>query len=162
MDDNVMKRMVGIGQFITSNQQTDILITYALASCIGITMYSPSKKVLGMAHIALPFSSINNGGNKDQPAYYADKAIPLLLTGMATDYGCTKNELIIHLYGGAQSIRTTDCFQIGSRNLDAVKAILSSNFLPFDASETEGTISRTIEMDVATGKAKIISHPMIV
>lgn len=157
-----MNRIVGIGQYMISNQQTDIVKTYALASCIGITMYSPSKKVLGMAHIALPFSSINDGGNQDQPAYFADKAIPLLLTGMVTDYGCTKNELTVNLYGGAQSIRTTDCFQIGSRNLAAVKAILSANHLTFDASETEGTMSRTVETDVLTGKAIIISQPLII
>lgn len=157
-----MNRIVGIGQFIISNQQTDVLKTYALASCIGITMYSPSNKVLGMAHIALPFSSIHDRGNQDQPAYFADKAIPLLLMGMETDYGCTRSEWIINLYGGAQSIRTTDFFQIGSRNLDAVKSILIANQLSFDASETEGTRSRTIEMDVLTGKARIIPHPLII
>lgn len=157
-----MCRIVGIGQYRISNQQKDVLKTYALASCIGITMYSPFNKVLGMAHIALPFSSINERGNQDQPAYFADKAIPLLLTGMVTDYGCTKDELIVNLYGGAQSIRTTDFFQIGLRNLDAVKAILFANHLSYNASETEGTMSRTIEMDVLTGKAIMISQQLII
>jgi chemotaxis protein CheD len=155
-----MYRIVGIGEFIISNDSADILKTFALASCIGLTMYSPSRKVLGMAHIALPYSLNNCGDNAYQPAYFADLAVPLLLKKLSLDYGCSKHELIVHLFGGAQSIRETDFFQIGLRNSTAVKQILSANHLSYHDGETGGTNSRTISMDVAKGNVKIDFQPL--
>lgn len=150
-----MYRIVGIGEYIISNDQTEILKTYALASCVGLTMYSPAKKVLGMAHIALPSSSLDSGDNRYQPAHFADLAVPLLLRGMCLDFGCSKHELIIKLFGGAQSIRESDVFKIGLLNLTTVKYILNTNHLSYYDGETGGTNSRTIEMDVAQGNVKI-------
>lgn len=155
-----MYKIVGIGEYMISKDQTDILKTFALASCIGLTMYSPSKRVLGMAHIALPSSSLNCGDNRYKPAYFADLAVPLLLKKMCLEYGCSKHELIIKLYGGAQSIREMDVFQIGLVNLTAVKDILYANHLSCDAGETGGKNSRTIEMDVGKGNVKIDLQPL--
>ena len=44
------KISVGIGEGKTAvNQQ--ILISYALGSCVGVCMYDRDKKIAGMAHI---------------------------------------------------------------------------------------------------------------
>lgn len=155
-----MNRIVGIGEYIISDNEEDILKTFALATCIALTVYSPLKKVLGMVHIALPSSNINPDNTLLRPGYFADTAIPLLINKICLDYDCCKYELIVNIYGGAQSICKTDVFNIGKRNIDAVKEILSHNSIPFNAEETGGTNSRTVEMDVATGTVKIYLQPI--
>ena len=38
----------------------DILVTYALGSCVGICLYDPMVKLAGLSHIMLPSSNLNN------------------------------------------------------------------------------------------------------
>ena len=47
-----MDKIVGIGEYAISNRREDIIKTFALASCVAVTAYSPSKGVAGMVHIA--------------------------------------------------------------------------------------------------------------
>ncbi len=54
--------VVGISDLKVSGNIGDVLITYALGSCIGVAVYDPSVKVGGLLHYMLPDSSID--GNK--------------------------------------------------------------------------------------------------
>ena len=47
------KIIVGIGEGRIAIQQ-DILVSYALGSCIGVCLYDEARQVAGMAHIVLP------------------------------------------------------------------------------------------------------------
>ena len=51
--------VVGIADMKCSNNLDDILITYALGSCIGIAIYDPSVKVGGLLHYMLPDSNLD-------------------------------------------------------------------------------------------------------
>jgi len=155
-----MYRVVGIGDYIISHDERDILRTYSLATCVAVTLYSPIKKVLAMVHIALPSSTINAKSGIDRPGYFADTAIPLLVDTMFCRYKCEPCELVVHLFGGAQSINSNDIFQIGSKNIAAIEKLLTSYNFSFDDGETGGIYSRTIEMDVATGTPKVTYHPL--
>lgn len=156
-----MNRIVGIGEYMVSSNTEDILKTYALSSCVAITLYSPLKKIAGMIHVALP-SPMDQGVNEFRAGYYATSGVPLLFNVMRTQFGCLEGELQIHLYGGAESIRKNDCFKIGQRNLEAVGKIFSSRKLTAQHSEVGGTISRTLEMEVATGSVRVFSQPITV
>ncbi len=157
-----MYKTVSIGQILISNDQKESLRMYVFASCIGLTMYCPINKVLGMAHIALPFSSSIGGEKDDQPAYYAVLAVPRLIQKMSSEYGCCQDELIVKVFGGTHSAKETDFFQIGKRNIHAIKKILSVHQLHCDTTETGGPNNRTLEMDVATGRVKLDFHPLLV
>lgn len=154
-----MDIIVGIGEYGFSNKKEDILKTYALASCVGITMYHPKTSAAGMLHIALPDHQIGNQ-TISKPGYYASLGIPLLLQTMEKEFGCKKSELVIQLFGGAASIRRDDCFMIGKRNITAITDLLIKAGLKYTCTEVGGYQSRTIEMVVATGCVRLYTQPM--
>lgn len=149
-----MELVVGMGEYIISNNSADTIKTYVLASCIGVTAFSPIRKVAGMLHVVLP-APTNVNESRERPGYYAATGIPLLIGQMCREYGCLKGELEIHLYGGADSIRSNDTFNIGRRNIEMAMSVLSNMYLKIHASDVGGTHSRTLEMDVGTGKIKV-------
>lgn len=150
-----MDRVIGIGEYAISNNKDDIIKTYALATCVAVAVYCPSKTASGMVHIALPFPSLSGDESIRQPGYYASTAVPFLINAMCTEFGCLKNELEISLFGGADSIRKNDVFNIGKRNLAAVKSILGEMSFRYNAEHTGGTYSRTLDMEVSTGRIKV-------
>ena len=49
---------------------------------------------------------------------------PLLITKMQKAFGCQTSDLKVQLFGGANSINQNDCFMIGSKNVEAISAVL--------------------------------------
>lgn len=157
-----MERIVGIGEYVISNEKTDVIKTFALASCVAITVYNPFSKTAGMAHIVLPDDSTSHLLRVQQPCYYATSGIPLLIDKMCTDFGCLKSDLQIELFGGAQSKNINDVFNIGPRNVFAVREVLDSLNLGYVDSQIGGVNSRTLELDVNTGEKTVFSQPLII
>lgn len=155
-----MNKIVGIGEYALSNDKNDILKTFALASCVAMTVYCPITNAAGMVHIALPAPNQLNDNSNYRPYYYATTAVPLLISGMCNKYGCRKNDLQIKLFGGADSIQVNDMFEIGKKNLNIIKRSLARLGLRYNASETGGKYSRTLEMDVSTGDIKLTLQPI--
>lgn len=153
-----MERILGLGDIYVTAQEEDILITYALASCIGLVLYCTKKKVLGMAHIVMPNS--NNSVYEFKKGYYADTAIDELMRIMQMKYGICPKDLQVKIYGGAQS-KIQDHFQIGDKNIAAVVDGLKEYNLCPVISETRGFESRTIEAKVSTGEVKVTNRSMI-
>ncbi len=154
-------RVVGIGEYVITNNREDVIKTYALASCVAITIYSPVNCVAAMAHIVLPYHK-DVFHKVSQPCYYAETAIPLLIRKMCLEYGCRKNELLIELFGGARSIKGNDMFHVGYQNITMIERILQLEKLRYTDREIGGTNSRTVIFDVATGKKKVITQPLII
>lgn len=156
-----MDLIVGIGEYAVSNNKSDKIKTYALASCVAVTAYYSKNKVAGMVHIALPSLSLPDE-DTTRPCYYASTAVPLLINKMCLKYGCHRDELEINFFGGAKSIRNNDVFAIGEKNINAVKNALNCLNLKYKAAEIGGTYSRTLEMDAATGKIKMVLQPITI
>ncbi len=136
------------------------LTTLGLGSCIGICLYDPSSKTIGMAHIMLPSSkTIKNNSNT---AKFADTAIIELLDGMKKE-GANLRRLVSKIAGGSQMFKFTsgnDMMKIGQRNAEAVRVILKSHNIPILADDTGGNFGRTIEFYSETGTLliKTIGH----
>ncbi|MGE5631528.1 MAG: chemotaxis protein CheD [Caulobacteraceae bacterium] len=156
-----MERVIGIGEYVISGNPEDKIITYTLASCVAVTAYSCFRKVAGMVHIILPFPSENREIGLG-PCHYAITGIPLMINRMCSEYGCVKSELSVKLFGGADSIKEDDIFRLGFKNIETAKMVLENMELTIAASETGGQLSRTLEMDVATGIVMIKSQPIII
>jgi chemotaxis protein CheD len=155
-----MDKIVGIGEYAISNNRDDVLKTFALASCVALTIYCPVKNAAGMVHIALPAPDRMNDDSNIRPYYYAATAVPLLINRMCNKYGCSKINLEVQLFGGADSIQADDVFQIGRKNLNIVKKSLACLGLQYNSSETGGKYSRTLEMDVSNGNIKLTLQPI--
>lgn len=155
-----MNRVVGIGKYVISNNKEDIISTFSLGSCVAVTVYSPSRLVAGMIHIALPAKLISDNSS-DSFGYYADVGLPIFVNEILYKYGCDKNDLIIGLYGGAAS-KKEDIFDIGPRNTMTIIKIFQSLKMYPAVNDTGGHISRTIHMSVMTGGVDTVIQPMII
>ncbi len=56
-----------------------MLATYALGSCIGLSVYDPKAAVGGLLHYMLPDSAIDPARSRQNPYMFADTGIPKLL-----------------------------------------------------------------------------------
>lgn len=154
-----MELVVGLGEYIISDKSVDIIKTFALASCVAVTVYSPAKKVAGMIHVVLP-SPLNIKDQAERPGYFAETGIPLLLSKMCKEYGCLKGELQIHIYGGADSTRIDDFFNVGKKNITTVISTLANMGLSVHMADVSGEESRTLIMEVKTGTVKVSRQPI--
>jgi chemotaxis protein CheD len=129
-----------------------VLRTTGLGSCVGVTLYDPTAKVAGMAHIMLPSSNIAREA-KLNLAKYADTAIPELIRRMC-GMNVTLSNMKAKLAGGAQMFafaQNTDTLRIGPRNVESCREVLRNLKIPIVAEDTGGRHGRTIEIHCQTG-----------
>ena len=152
-----MEHIVGIGGFALSGNQSDMIKTFALSTCVALVYYSMRKHVMGMSHIQLPIAQ--NWREGDQPSRYADLAPEHLLSEMKK-FGVGKSELLVSLYGGIDSSDPNDCFRIGEKNIASVKTALRSLGLVYSDVDTGGNDSRTLMAYVSNGVVEVVRRPM--
>jgi chemotaxis protein CheD len=143
--------IVGIGDCKVSKDPSDVLVTHALGSCIAVLLYDPVARVAGLLHYMLPKSSLDAGKADKSPFMFADTGIPLLLRN-ACELGAAKSRLVVMAAGGAQMLDPSWTFNIGQRNHVAMKMIFGEAGLIVHREEIGGTNSRTVRIDVATGR----------
>jgi chemotaxis protein CheD len=141
---------VGIGEYAVSSNQNDIIKTYALGSCVAIIMYDREKKTAALMHIALPESAVNLAKAQALPGYFVDTGLPLLLQE-TKKLGCTRRTAWIKLAGGSNIMDENRRFDIGKRNVLAIKKLLWKQQLGTIAEDVGGEESRTVAISVATG-----------
>lgn len=146
--------VVDIANMAVSNNPEDILVTYALGSCLGIILYDPVVQVGGLAHIMLPDSSLENGSPSFNPLKYIDTGIPVLYKKMY-EFHAQKSRIRNAIIGGAQIMDDNNYFNIGDRNFAAVRKIFWRNNVLINKKHVGDRINRTVRLEVATGKITI-------
>ena len=133
----------------------DVLVTYALGSCVGICMIDKALGIAGLAHIMLPDSSaIPNDHNKFK---FADTGIKLLYDSMIKN-GAAASRITAKIAGGANMFATTSpAMSIGDRNVEATKKMLAKLGVPIIASDTGLNYGRTVSFNAADGSLEIMS-----
>lgn len=130
----------------------DILVTFALGSCVGICLYDPAIKIAGLSHIMLP-SSTQLSNIVNQPYKFADTAIVALIKKME-GMGANRMRLKAKIAGGAQmfaAMSTTAIANIGDRNVAAVKQTLGQLRIPILAEDTGKNYGRTQYFNASDG-----------
>jgi chemotaxis protein CheD len=146
-----MRKDVGIGEFHVSATKGDLIKTYALGSCVAVFIWDKAHKVAGMIHIALPEAKVNEDKAKLKPGYFADTGIPAFLQSF-TRSGGDQRKAQIKLAGGASILDENRTFDIGRRNVIAIKRALWKYGLGVIAEDVGGKISRTVSIEVDTGE----------
>ncbi len=149
-----MELVVGMGKYVISNNEDDIIKTFALGSCVAVTVYSTEKKAAGMIHVVLP-SLLRSKDIVERPGYFAVTGVPLLINAICQKYSCQKEELCIQMFGGADSINGQDIYKVGRKNIYAVKLSLLNMGLTIQKADLRGNESRSLEMNVKTGVVKV-------
>mgnify|MGYP001348834795 CR=1 FL=1 len=146
--------IVGISDFKISNTAGDVIVTYALGSCIGISIYDPVAKVGGLLHYMLPDSTLDAKKATDNPAMFADTGIPLLFKS-CYKLGADKRRMIVKAAGGASILDDTNFFRIGQKNIMAMRKIFWKNNVMIASEDTGANYNRTVRLDIATGKTYV-------
>ncbi len=147
----------GVGDIVITNQPQAVIKTFALGSCVAVVFYSKQLKLAGMAHVALPDSNVNPERAKQKPGYYADTAIFNLIQALKRK-GIKKNSQVwIKLIGGANILDKNKKFNIGKRNVLAIKKLLWQFKLGAIAEDVGQDYSRTVSVFVSDGKITITS-----
>lgn len=147
---------IGIGEWSVSSHDEDTLKTYALGSCVAVLIYDTKVRVAGLIHVALPESKIDEARSRTQPGYFADSGLPLMIEEMKA-LGASRGNVWVKLAGGASVMDPAGFFDIGKRNILAVKRVLWKSSLGPIAEDTGGNISRTVSMAVSDGIVLISS-----
>jgi chemotaxis protein CheD len=138
----------------------DTLVTYALGSCVGICLIDKiGHKVGGLAHIMLPSSveSANKDGNMRR---FADTGVRELVQLLMRN-GVMPSHLNAKIAGGAQMFATNSAtFNIGERNVEAVKKVLHELRIPIVAQDIGLNYGRTVFFNPTTGTMQIKSATM--
>lgn len=150
-------RKVLIADLAVSNDPGETIVTYALGSCIAVTMYDPLERVGGLVHYLLPSSDISRDTH-NSPLRYADTAIAALLEAVRRA-GAVKRRLVVKAIGGAMRVgqHNNGAMNIGEQNRKALLAGLAKQGLKLTAAELGGQNSRTAMLEIDTGMVTIRS-----
>lgn len=148
---------IGMGALAVSDNPEDFLVTYALGSCIAVLVHDPVHHVGGMLHFMLPISAQSVTKAAENPAMFADTGVPLLFEMMYAK-ASKKRDLVVRLAGGAKVGSDSAMFDIGRRNLVAVRKMLWTAGVPIAAEDVGGANARTARLHVGTGVAAIRSR----
>ena len=146
--------MVGISDLQVSNDPKATLVTYALGSCIAVTLYDPVKQVGGLLHFLLPSAQEDSPKQTESPLKYCDTGLEILLKKVCARGG-VKRRLIVKVVGGAQLTESSGPMDIGRCNYEAVSVQLTKHGLSIRAEDVGGRGSRTAMLELDTGKVTI-------
>lgn len=146
------RRVVGIADMAISADPSDVIVTYALGSCLGVCVYDPVARVGGMLHLMLPQGSLSPEKAAKSPLMFADTGIPKLFLG-SYELGAKKERIIVSVAGGASfSLGEDGDLAIGQRNIAMLRKVLWKNGVLLKKHELGGSEPRNMSLDVKTGE----------
>ena len=148
--------VVGMGDMKVSDNPEEVLVTYALGSCIALCLHDPVRRIAGLLHYMLPLSKVNPEKARANPAMFGDTGIPLLFKEMFKR-GSRKEDLVVKAAGGGNIKDEKGIFNIGKRNHTVLRKILWKNDLLLSGEHVGGRISRTVRLFVEHGLT-VVSH----
>jgi len=145
-----MKLIVGVSDMKVSRNPEDIIVTYALGSCIGVAIFDPVAKAGGIFHYMLPESALDKDKARNNPYMFADTGIPAFFKA-AYQLGAKKQRMRVAVMGGAQVLDQKGFFNIGKRNHAALRKMFFKNNVLVDYEDVGGSVNRTVRLEIGTG-----------
>ena len=133
----------------------DVIITYALGSCIGLCFHDPVLKLGALLHIMLP---LNMEPGRKNPLKYADSGIRETLRQMEMK-GAQRSRITVKIAGGAKMFEVNggSLGNIGQRNIESVHTILRREGIRLLGEQVGGSVARTLLFDVDSGQGCVRS-----
>ncbi len=150
------KLTVGIADMKAAKGSGEI-VTYALGSCVGVSLYDSVTKIAALVHIMLP---INMTVGKLTPLKYADTGIAQTLKHME-QMGADRTRIRAKIAGGAKMFDTggnSAMSNIGQRNVDSVTLCLKKFGVMIVGQDVGGAHARTMICNVETGICNVRSY----
>src|SRR5690349_3912934 len=121
-----MRIVVSVSELAFSGSPEDMLVTYSLGSCIGLTLYDPVAGVGGLLHAMMPVSTLDPIRGERQPAMFVDTGVASLLQSLF-EMGAQRRSLVATVAGGACAMDGNHTFRIGERNFTVLRRMLWKN-----------------------------------
>ena len=142
---------VGISDMKLSKSPSDVIVTYSLGSCVGLTLYDPVVKVGGMIHCMLPLSKIEPEKARIRPYMFVDTGLAAMLTEIYA-LGAQSKNLIAKVAGAGSPLGKEDTFRIGQRNYTILRKFLWRNNILIDNEDIGGAKARTLYLYMEDGR----------
>ena len=146
--------VVTISDAKVSNNPADILTTYSLGSCIGVSLYDACVGVGGLFHYQLPDSSLHPDRATEKPFMFADTGLKALLSKLMS-MGARKENLNVTVAGGAAIAAAPKGFDIGKRNHLAIRKIMWKAGIRIRNEDVGGATPRNLYLDIENGNVTI-------
>lgn len=145
-----MKKLFLYPAALFANKEPTQVITI-LGSCVAVCLYDPVLEIGGINHYMLP---LWNGHGLASPRY-GNIAIIKLIEKMVAMGSNIKN-LKAKIFGGAEVLETENVsFEIGSRNIELARSLLSEKNIPIVSSSVGGKYGRKIMFRSETGEVRL-------
>ena len=149
------KLTVGIAD-MKIGKGNDLLVAYALGSCIGLCFYDPKLKLGALLHVMLP---LNMEAGRKNPLKYADTGIRETLRQLEAK-GASRSRITVKIAGGAKMFEVNggNLGNIGQRNIESVHTILRMEGIRLLGEHVGGNVARTLLFDLDSGQSCIRSY----
>ncbi len=148
---------IDISDMKLSNKREDVLVTYSLGSCVGLTLFDPIAGVGGMIHCMLPLSKIDPEKAKLKPYMFVDTGVAAML-GELYAMGATRQNIVAKVAGAGSPLGREETFRIGQRNYTILRKFLWKNNILIDKEDVGGSKARTLYLYMESGKTTVKSE----
>ena len=148
---------VDISDMKLTNNRDDVLVTYSLGSCVGLTLFDPIAGIGGMIHCMLPLSKIDPDKAKLKPYMFVDTGVAAMLGEMYA-MGAQRQNLIAKVAGAGSPLGREETFRIGQRNYTILRKFLWKNNILIDKEDVGGSKARTLFLHMADGRTTVKSE----
>jgi chemotaxis protein CheD len=148
---------VDISDMKVSQSRDDVLVTYSLGSCVGLTLFDPVAGVGGMIHCMLPLSKIDPDKARLKPYMFVDTGVAALLTELYAK-GAQRQNLVAKVAGAGSPLGREETFRIGQRNYTILRKFLWKNNILIDKEDVGGSKARTLYLYMADGRTTVKSE----
>ena len=147
-------RTVGNGRMRVSREPNDLLVAYALGSCVGVAAWDSVARVGGLLHAMLPTSKLDAAKARERPAMFVDTGVTALLRAMRAK-GALAGRTRVTIAGGGARATGPEHFDIGRRNVLAARRVLWERRLRIVGEAVGGPWPRPLSQPIATGAARV-------
>lgn len=148
---------VDISDMRVSNNPNEILVTYSLGSCVGLTLYDAVAGVGGLIHCMLPMAKIDPEKARVRPFMFVDTGVSQLMTTLF-EMGAQRKNMVAKVAGAGSPLGREETFRIGQRNYTILRKLLWKNSILIDAEDIGGAKARTMYLYMADGLVTVKSE----
>ncbi len=146
---------VNFSEMKISSNPVETLVAFSIGAGIGITVHDPVGGVGGILNFILPDSTKSNATDPlKTPFMFADTGTAALITALF-ELGVNAENLKVVIAGGAHVMDQTGIFNIGQKNLEALKTCLGDYGVTIHHEAVGGIKSRTLCLEIGTGRSII-------
>lgn len=146
--------IVGISDMKLAQGPLGVVVTFALGSCLGVSVYDPITQIGGIIHCLLPLSSMSPEKAKENPFTFVDTGVPIFLNQFIK-MGGDLTSAIVKVAGCGHMLDMKHHFNVGQRNHTVLRKILWKNDILISGELIGGTDAKTLSLDLETGTVTV-------